>query len=373
MTPPPHLLLGGLLGADFLGAGATWFGWEAAGHDGLAPAVAVLLVASPLGLFVALYAPLPVARRLGRRAGITHLGSAADRALPRLRRLVTEVDHVVTTGNQTVIEVVPIEDRFKRDLIWFAGALARGATDPVPRAIAKHAGRGGNSAVTEADAHGLKGAVDRHPVRIAINGSAAGGPPAVGTTVRVDVDLRPMGQITVADEVRKGAAHCFAKLREEGIEPVLVSASLNAPDLARIAEIADVPEFHHGTEAITVLESLDDTTGVLRSATVPGTSDFAGEAVLPGEPGEDTLIRCESPSIEALLRSIRHVRRLRQARRIAKVCAVAAIVVAAPLAAGGLVAPAPAALIAGASVVLVAFVASSATLGPTPAPAPERA
>jgi cation transport ATPase len=367
MTPPPPLpLIGGLLGIDFLGAGATWAGWEAAGHDGLAPALAVLLVASPLGLLIALYAPLPVARRIGRRSGITHLGSAADRGLPRLRRLVTEVDHVVTTGDLTVVGVVPLEERFKRDLRWFAGALARGSTDPVARAIAKLSARGRPTDVSQGTAHELQGAVDRHPVRIALNGSGGGDHPPVGTTVRVDVDLRPMGHITVADEVRKQAAHCFDALRDEGIEPVLVSTTLAEHDLARIAELAGVTEYHHGPDAVAVLESRDATTGVLRAAARGGTDgDVAGETVLPGDPGEDTTIRCADPSIEAVVASLRHVRRLRRARRIAQVCAIAAILIAAPLAAAGLLPLARAALLAGASVLLVAIVATSATLGGT--------
>lgn len=374
MTLPPLPLIGGLLGADLIGAGATWVGWELAGRDGLTPALAVLLVASPLGYLVARYAPLPIARRLGNRDGITHLGSATDRALPRLRQLVIEVEHVVTTGNLTVIDVAPLDVRHKHDLRWFAGALARGSTEPVARAIAKLAGRGRPTDVKEGLDHELLGAVDQHPVRIGVNGvSGAGGgeQPAVGTTVRVDVDLRPLGHITVADEVRKNAARCLSALREQDIEPILVSPSLNSPDLARIAEIAGVSDFRHGTDAETAVASLrdDSTTGVLRATVASDGSDVAGEIVLPREAGADTVIRCASPSIEASLASVQHVRRLRRARHIAQACAAAAIVLALPLAAGGMISLTRAALIAAASLLLVAIVASSATLSSTPAPA----
>lgn len=362
-------LISGLLGLDILAAGATWCASELAGRDGLDPAIAVLLVASPLGLLVAHYAPLPLSRRVGRRRGITHVGSTADRALTRLRQLVIEVEHVVTTGQLVVVDVAPIDLRHKNDLRWFAGALAHGSTDPVARAIAKLSGLGRPIDVTQGPSHELRGAVDRHPVRFGLNG--VDGPPdqVVGTTVRVDVDLRPMGHITVADEVRKNAARCLSTLRAEGIEPILVSSSLRAPDLKRVSEEVGVSQIHHGTDARTIAATLPtDTTGILRAAAPPdasggsGASSVVAEATLPSEPGEDAVVRCANPSIEAVLESIQHLRCLRRARLVARGCAAAAIVVAVPLAATGLIALAHAALLAAASLLLVAVVASTAVM-----------
>jgi len=85
MSIPTIPLLAALIAADLLASGATWWGSELAGREGLAPAIAVLLVASPLGFVVARYAPLPVSRRLGRRSGVSYLGALANQALPRLR------------------------------------------------------------------------------------------------------------------------------------------------------------------------------------------------------------------------------------------------------------------------------------------------
>lgn len=356
-------LLGGLVGVELVAAGATWWGSELAGREGLAPALAVLLVASPLGFLVARYLPVPVVRRLGRRGGTTYVGSSADRALTRLRQLVIEVEHVVTTGNLVVVDVVPLDLRHKNDLRWFAGALAHGSTDPVARAIAKLSGLGRPINVSQGPSHELRGAVDRHPVRFGVNG--VDGPPdqVVGTTVRVDVDQRPMGHITVADEVRKNAARCLSTLRAEGIEPILVSSSLSGPDLKRVSEQVGVTQIHHGTDALTIAATLPpDTTGILRAATAPGASGVTAETTLPSEPGEDTVVRCANPSIDAVLESIQHVRCLRRARLVARVCAAVAIVVAVPLAATGLITIAHAALLAAANLLFVAVVASSAVM-----------
>jgi cation transport ATPase len=358
-VPSLPLLLTGLIGADLAISGATWWGSELSGRDGLAPAIAVLLVASPIGFLVAHLVPLPVSRQLGRRGGITHLGSAVDRALPRLRTLVIDVEHVLTTGHLVVVDVAPLDVQHKHDLRWFAGALAHGSTDPVARAISRLAGPGRPTGVSQGPAHELWGAVDRHPVRFGLNGENAVIGEGVGTTVRVDVDQRPMGHITVADEVRNGAARCLSQLRDEGIEPVLVSATLNKPELMRVSEQVGVSQFHTGTDASTVAASLPHgTTGVVRAV---GT-DPAGETTLPSETGEDTVLRCADPSIEAAVESIRQARCLRRSRRVARTCAAAVIVVAVPLAASGLLTPVLAAIAAAAGLVLVAAVASLTVL-----------
>ncbi|TYL55912.1 cation-translocating P-type ATPase [Nocardioides sp. BGMRC 2183] len=367
--PPPPQLFGGLLGANVFGAGATLFGWEAAGGDGLTPALAVLVVGFPLGYLIARYGPLPIARRLGRRDGITHLGAGVDRALPRVRRLVIEVDSVLTTGHQTVVDVIPIDERHKRDLRWFAGAVAHGSSDPVARAIAKLT-PSHPSKVKKDSAEELTGAVDRHPVLIERDGADAvvnggvNGHAVAGTTVRVDVDLRPMGHITVADEVRKRAARCLSTLREQGIEPILVSPSLSAPALARVADLVGESTFHAGTDAASLVSSMPDasTTGILRAVPSPEGTELRGELVLPEERGEDTVIRCSDPSIDTALAALQHVRRLRRARHIAHWVAAIAVILALPLAAGGLISLARAGLIAAGSLLLVAIVASAAAL-----------
>jgi len=363
--PSLPLLLTGLIGADLAVSGATWWGSELAGRDGLAPAIAVLLVASPLGFLVAQLVPLPVSRQLGRRGGITHLGSSVDRALPRLQTLVIDVEHVLTTGNLVVVDVAPLDVQHKHDLRWFAGALAHGSSDPVARAISRLAGPGRPTGVSQGPAHELRGAVDRHPVRFGVNGEDQAGGDAVGTTVRVDVDQRPMGHITVADEVRKNAARCLSSLRDEGIEPVLVSATLNKSELMRVSEQVGVSQFHTGTDASAVAASLPPaTTGVVRAVG----PDLGGETTLPSESGEDTVLRCASPSIESALESLRHARCLRRSRRVARTCAASVIVVAVPLAATGVLAPTLAAIAAIVGLLLVAAVACSTVMLSSPAP-----
>lgn len=323
-------------------------------------AFAVLLVALPAFLLIAHHVPLLVARRTGRRHGIVRIGSAADRALPRLRHLVIDVEHVLTTGQLVVVDVAPLDEKHKQDLRWFAGALARGsAEDPVARAIAKLSGRGVPTSVVAGPAHTLEGAVDRHPVRFGANG--VGGP--VGTTVRVDVDLRPMGHITVADEVRREAGRSLAGLRASGIEPVLAAPTLDEPDARRVAEEVEVAQVHVGVDAATVAATLPpESTGVLRAA------GAEGEAVLPAQARKDAVVRTSSPAIEAALESFRQVRCLRRARVTATCCAVVVSVVSMALVAADLLVPVYAVVLALVGALLVAGAGAAVLLVSAPPP-----
>jgi cation transport ATPase len=332
-------------------------------------AISVLLAAAAPLFLLAHHVPLVVARRAGRRHGVTHLGSATGRALPDLRHLVIEAEHVLTTGHLVVVDVEPIDERNLRNLRWFAGALAHGSTDPVARAIARLSGPGRTTGLNEGPDHQLQGDVDRHPVQIGANGVDQVGD-VVGTTVRVDVDMRPMGHITVADEVRKGAAHRLSALRAAGIEPVLVSASLGKPDLARIADEVAIDECHPGAGSQAVAATMPPAnTGTLRA--LASGDGFAGEIVLPGSASGDTVVRCTSPSIDSALEALQHVRRLRGARRAALVCAGAAVALTTPLAALGMLSPATAGLAAGVSMLAVTTVAALVVLLATSAPAAE--
>ena len=267
-----------------------------------------------------------------------------------------------------MVDVAPLDVQHKHDLRWFAGALAHGSTDPVARAISRLAGPGRPTGVSQGPAHELRGAVDRHPVRIGVNGEGSTVGEVVGTTVRVDVDQRPMGHITVADEVRKTAAHCLSRLRDEGIEPILVSATMNKPELMRVSEQVGVSQFHTGTDASTVAASLPHgTTGVVRAVGHrPDRRDHPPERVRARTP----CVRCANPSIESALESIQHARCLRRSRRVARTCAAAVIVLAVPLAASGLLSPTAAAIVATVGLVLVAAVASLTRCSPAPRPAP---
>lgn len=260
-------------------------------------AVGLALAALPLLLALS---PLAtgLARSRGRLVGV-HLDDAdALGVLARVDVALLDRWGTVTTGALRVTRVEPVEADHERNLRWFAGALGHAADDPVWRAIARLSTRGRLSRVEHHDGGGLTGSVDRHPVRLgrpewvgmpahgpsALAAGAAGddgGPdPEVGVTVGVEVDGRPIGWITVGDELRPRADEAVDALRRDGVEPVLVSddTETNTDHLARSA---GVTRWHSGILA----DKRDTVVAEHRSpgrcvALVASTDDAAGADVL---------------------------------------------------------------------------------------------
>lgn len=213
----------------------TW--WTTDGADpASSAALSALLVAAPGALRIAGPAAHLVGSRRGTAAGIFLGDPAALATAQHITAIVLDKDGTVTTGELSVSAVDPVETEHLRNLRWFAGALAHCSEEPVARAISKLSGRGRVSQLALAPGQGLSGSVDRHPVRVGlptwIGVEAIEG---LGQQVAVEVDGRFLGRITVADTIRPDARVGVDRLRELGLEPVLVSerGEADTADLAR--------------------------------------------------------------------------------------------------------------------------------------------
>jgi P-type E1-E2 ATPase len=209
----------------------------------MTPAVVacVLLAALPAVFAYAVPVARWVVRARGRAAGVFLDDRAALAVGPRVDTVLLDRWGTVTTGQLRVVAVDPVEPDHERNLRWFAGALGHAAEDPVSQAIARLSSRGKLSQVERHGSRGISGSVDRHPVRLGRPdwlGMAARDD--AGVTVGVQVDSRPIGYITVADDVRPHAPEDVARLRADGVETVLVSEDTerNTRGLAEACGIA---------------------------------------------------------------------------------------------------------------------------------------
>lgn len=205
--------------------------------------VACLLLAA-LPAAIALGAPLSLwfARARARAAGVFLDGARAIAAGSRVDTVLLDRWGTVTTGQLRVVAVEPVEPDHERNLRWFAGALGHAADDPVSRAIARLSSRGKLSQVHQHEGRGISGSVDRHPVRLGRpDWLGMEARDDTGVTVGVQVDSRPIGYITVADDVRPHAADGVARLRSAGVVPVLVSedSERNTRELAATCGIEE--------------------------------------------------------------------------------------------------------------------------------------
>lgn len=168
--------------------------------------------------------PRVVAGWVGRRHGISSVPRPSWAVAARVDAVVLDRWGTVTTGQLKVTTVDPLDPDHLRNLRWFAGALEHEAEGPLARAVARLSPRGKVTDFAVVPGSGVRGSVDRHPIRV-------GRPSWVGmadrndrgTVLGVELDGRPLGYLVVGDEPREDAVSSVSRLTAAGVSPVLVS------------------------------------------------------------------------------------------------------------------------------------------------------
>lgn len=243
-----------------LAAGAVWFMLDD-GVKATAVVVSVLAAAGPAAKVLASPLSLVVARQRLRGFGIALSDADAVVAVERVRAVVLEKDGTVTTGRLRVVSVDPIEPDHDRNLRWFAGALEHASDHRIGQAISTLAMTGRLSHVEQLPGRGIRGSVDRHPVRVgAPDWLGMDVPDGLWTTVGVEVDARALGTITVADDVRADAADGVTALRRLGLDVTLLSS--DRPDRTLdVANQVGIDDAHPSLDPAARSRVLDDVAG----------------------------------------------------------------------------------------------------------------
>lgn len=315
--PVPTWFVPGVIAA----AGAAAVAWSATDDPmrGLGVGTAVLVISAPAAAMIA----VPLAAGLGtaRAAsnGVRFSDPAAVRAAAAIDALVLAKDGTVTSGDLRVLSVDPVEPDHDRNLRWFAGALAKASDDRAARAVAGLAARGRLTDVEVVEGRGVRGSVDRHPVRLGEPSWLGFVPtPTIWTTLGVEVDGRTIGTVTLADDVRPGVAAAVQRLRDMGLELVLVSDDTDERTRVVAAE-AGIQVVHTTDDVGTVVRDL--VSAGRRVATV-GTPHVEGAALTittDDRPRPATIVADDcSPTrvadaIELGRRTSRHIGRARTA------------------------------------------------------------
>jgi heavy metal translocating P-type ATPase len=224
------------LAVTLLLAGGAW----AATGDSLR-ALAVLVVATPCPLILAV--PVALVSGLSRAAGIGVLvkGGGALEMLARVRVLVIDKTGTLTHGTARLTATNVLPPFAEAEVLTLAAALDQASGHPTARALVGEALARGlalpqPSAVTETPGEGIAGLVAGRAVRV-------GGPrlmrnlgllfPSPGpvravvavaaATVMVTVDDRPAAILKFADPVRTDGAAALAELRASGIARVVLA------------------------------------------------------------------------------------------------------------------------------------------------------
>jgi len=202
-------------------------------------AVAVLVVATPCPLILAV--PVAIVAGLSRAAklGILIKGGKAIETLARVRALVIDKTGTLTIGQAKLIDIRTVDGITPDELLRIAASLDQASKHIIAQTIVAEArGRGLSLAipaeVVEIPGEGIEGKVDGRMTAVgglhfiavkfgsAVWGLAGDRPPgAVASAVAVDGKLA--GLLVLADELRAGTEELLHDLRELGIERIVLA------------------------------------------------------------------------------------------------------------------------------------------------------
>jgi Cu+-exporting ATPase len=204
----------------------------------LVNAVAVLVIACPCALGLATPTAIMVGTGRGALNGILVRDAAALEKAEKIRFLVIDKTGTLTQGRPAVVETDADGD--ERALLAVAAALEQGSRHPLATAIAEYARKLGVTPppVSAFQSHaglGVSGEIDGSPallgsVRFLADRGVAVDPHRVerlhagrGTIVGVALDGRLLGLMGIADALRPNSAAAVLRLRQMGIEPVMLT------------------------------------------------------------------------------------------------------------------------------------------------------
>ncbi len=199
--------------------------------------VAVLVVATPCPLILAVPVALVAGTSKAARAGVLVKGAAALEALAGVSIVVFDKTGTLTTGEPVVSN---IEGEASADqILRLAASLDQASGHIVAHALAAEAQRRGltlsrPTQVSELPGSGIRGLVDG--VSVSLGGDSYFGlsgseePPAQETStikVRVFVDQAPFGVITLEDRLRDEITATISSLRAIGISRLILASGDN--------------------------------------------------------------------------------------------------------------------------------------------------
>jgi Cu+-exporting ATPase len=228
-------------------AAITFMVWLVAVDAGFSAAVlrmvAVLVIACPCALGLATPTALMVGTGRGAEQGILFRDAAALERARELRTVVLDKTGTVTRGEPAVLEVVPVSaGRSEDDVLALAAAVETGSEHPLGEAVVRAARARGlevpRASEVQADTgRGIRGRVAGDEVRVGsrryfaesnvdpgvAEALAEAQEQAARTALFVAVGGDIVGVIGLADTVRPEAASAVRRLRDQGLEVVLLT------------------------------------------------------------------------------------------------------------------------------------------------------
>jgi heavy metal translocating P-type ATPase len=199
-------------------------------------AVAVLVVATPCPLILAVPVALVAGLSRAARFGVLIKGAKPLEAMARIRTLIVDKTGTLTDGRPRIVSITAAGALSEDEILYFAAALDQASQHPVGQAVVAAARARGQTLpvpidVIETPGEGVAGRVDGRDVLVGGTGFVAaqvGGdatemqePGAV--LVAVAVDGKAAGHLVMADALRPGIPGLLSALGRNGIARIVLA------------------------------------------------------------------------------------------------------------------------------------------------------
>ena len=201
-------------------------------------AVAVLVVATPCPLILAV--PVALVAGLSRAAhfGVLIKGAKPLEALARITTLILDKTGTLTDGRPQIVSVETYGKMSEDEVLYYAATLDQASKHPIAQAIVAAAQKRGVAlpvpeSVVETPGEGVAGIIDGRKVvvggaefvssQVGVAGVDTSVSGAGSVIVSLGVDGKLMGHLVMADALRSGTAELLAGLRRLGIGRILLA------------------------------------------------------------------------------------------------------------------------------------------------------
>jgi len=202
-------------------------------------ALAVLVIATPCPLILAVPVAIVAGVSRAAKAGVLVKGGRALETLTRVRTLVIDKTGTLTHGQARIVAIRPIAGLSSDRLLQLAASLDQASKHVIAHALVLEAQERGlellpPTGVEEIPGEGLEGVVDDRRVVVGgirfvservprVGAVAAGQHPAGSVVVAVAIDGEPAGLLILADSLRSEAAQVIGSLRRQGIARIVLA------------------------------------------------------------------------------------------------------------------------------------------------------
>ena len=198
-------------------------------------AVAVLVIACPCALGIAVPMSLVVSAGNGAKRGIVIRNPDSLTDLSKIKQIVLDKTGTITYGRLAVSEIIEIAGK-KDEILAKAAAVEKLSAHPIAKAIADLDHSLSATDAEETAGFGISGVVDGTRVTVSKNTEVTNlaelkkviDSIEAKSLVVISWDGVAQGVITLTDTVRDSAIEAIAELKKQNIEPIIVSGDNQA-------------------------------------------------------------------------------------------------------------------------------------------------